>query len=144
MRKLITIILILAMLLPAAALAEDPDPILGRWCMYWDTRPMNEQYNNGKPMMSFLVLDYNLYLYEDNVLYFTSSSMKKDGTFKEEWPAYEGFWLNKGDGKYSVKLLSGTYDAEFDENGRLLVYMTKDVPYPFIRIPSYDFIKENP
>lgn len=143
MKKLITVFLVLALLLPAAAGADDPDPILGRWVMYWDTVPMNKEYNNGEPLMSFLVLDYNLFIYEDNELYFTQNSIKKDGTFKSEWPEYHGYWLPKDDGTYSLRLLNKTYKAEFDNQGRLLVYMSK-TPYPFIRIPSYDYIAENP
>lgn len=36
MRKLITMLLIAAMLLPAAALAEESDPIVGYWYLYID------------------------------------------------------------------------------------------------------------
>jgi hypothetical protein len=36
MRKLITLLLIAALLLPALALAEDPDPIVGPWYSYID------------------------------------------------------------------------------------------------------------
>ena len=141
--KKFLIALILLTFLPLFALAEDPDPIVGRWCVYWDTRPMNEKYNSGKPMMSFLVLDYNLYIFEDNSLYLTQASVKKDGTFKAEWPALDGLWVKSGDNKYTLKFLAKTYTAEFDDQGRLLVYMAS-TPYPFIRIPSYDYFAENP
>lgn len=46
MKKLITVTLILALLLPAAALAEDPDPIVGAWYLYFDSNVMPEFVQN--------------------------------------------------------------------------------------------------
>ena len=143
MKRFLSVFLILVLLIPAASFADDPDPILGRWCVYWDTRPMNEKYNNGDPMMSFLVLDYNLYIFDDNSLYLVQSSINKKGRFSLEYPAAEGLWLKTGENKYTLKLLNKTINAEFDDHGRLLVYFAS-TPYPFIHIPSYDYFSENP
>ena len=42
MKKLITILLILSLLLPAAALAAEPDPIVGCWYLYIDVEKYPE------------------------------------------------------------------------------------------------------
>lgn len=141
MKKLITVILILALLLPAAALA-DSEQFLGRWCYYWDTRPMNEEYNNGKPMMSFLVNNYDFYIYEDGTLYMVAASITKDNKFKLNYPQADGLWIDNGDGTITIRVANNTYKAKLDENGRLLVYMVKDIPYPYYKVPSYDFFAE--
>ncbi len=141
MKKLLTFILILSLLLPAAALA-DPEAFAGRWCFYWDTRPMNEEHNNGKPMMSFLVNNYDLYLYEDGTAYFVAASITKTNTFNLNYPAAEGSWWESADGTIRISVVNSVYKAELDDNGRLLVYMVKDIPYPYYRIPSYDFFAE--
>ena len=142
MKKFLSIVLILALLIPAFAFSEEPDPICGRWSFYWDTRPMNEQYNNGDPMMSFLILGYDLIVFEDNSLQFIMSSIPKDGKFKLQWPAYEGWWMAKDDGTYTLKLTDGKHNAEFDDQGRLLVYIVDNIPYPFYLVPSYDYMSE--
>lgn len=144
MKKLVLFALVLALLLPAASFSEDAaqDPICGRWVFYWDTRPMNEAYNNGEPMLSFLIQDYDLFVFDDNSLQFVMSSLPKNGNFKTEWPTYEGWWMKKDDGTYTLKLTGGKYKAEFDDQGRLLVYIVDTVPYPFISVPNYDYIAE--
>ena len=48
----------------------------------------------------------------------------------------------KDDGTYLLKLTDGKHKAEFDDQGRLLVYFTDDIPYPFTFVPSYDYIAE--
>ena len=144
MKKLIAIILILSMLLPAAALAEDQDPIIGKWSFYWDTRPMNEKYNNGKPMMDFLIHSMDLYFLENNIAYMTMAKMDKSESFKQEWPAMDGVWLMTESGKYVANFKGTKYKIEFDDNDRLMFYMTEKVPYPFTRIPIFDYFAENP
>lgn len=143
MKKLIALALILALALPVLAFADEPtDAICGRWCFYWDTQPMNDEYNGGKPMMSFIVNNYDLYLYADGSAYLVAASIDKNGRFKLNYPASEGVWLANGTDDIRISVLGGPYKACLDEDGRLLVYMAKDIPYPFVRIPSYDFMKE--
>lgn len=147
MKKLLSLILILVVLLPVSALAGDvEDALCGRWCFYWDTRPMNEQFNNGKPMMSFLINNYDFFIYEDGTMFFTSASIDKNGKFKLNYPAADGLWTAPDLEHITIRTMNNTYTAKMDENGRLLVYMVdrEDLPYPFIRIPSYDFMAENP
>ena len=67
MKKLITLILALALLLPSAAsLADDPDPIVGCWYMYYDKK--------FAPELSFAMGDtdkeVSVYLFsEDGLIY---------------------------------------------------------------------------
>ena len=143
MKKLAVLLLALTLLLPAVSFADElEDAICGRWCFYWDTRPMNDQYNNGKPMMSFLVNNYDFYLYEDGTMFFVASSIDKSGKFKLNYPAVDGLWTAKSTDDITIRTLNDTYKAAIDENGRLLVYMVENVPFPFIHVPSYDYMAE--
>jgi hypothetical protein len=142
MKKLITIILILALLLPVAVLAED-DPIVGKWSFYWDTRPMNEQYNNGKPLTSFLVNSMDLYFFADGTAYMTMAYMDTAGKFTQEYPAIDGVWMASGDGEYVANFHGVKYRITFDSEGFLRLYMKENLAYPFIHVPFYDFFAEN-
>lgn len=143
MKKLVAVVLLLALIVPTVAFARDPASVCGKWSFYWDTRPMNETYNNGKPMMSFLVQSMDLYVYDDNTAYLTMASINKSGKFKQEWPAMDGVWMFSGD-KFIFVFNGSKYNAKFDTQGRLLLYMVEDTPYPMYRTPDYDFISENP
>ena len=142
MKKLITIILLLALIVPASAFAVDPDPICGKWSFYWDTRPMNETYNNGKPMMSFLVLSHDLYVYDDNTAYYSMAQIDTSGQFKQYYPAMDGVWTKTDANKYVFVINGKKYEAEIDKDNRLLLYTIQDVPYPFYKITSYDYVTE--
>lgn len=144
-KKLIIAILILALILPAAALMEEAetDPIVGKWSFYWDTRPMNEKYNNGKPLMVFLVQSMDLYFFSDNVAYMTMASLNKSGSFEQEWPAMDGVWMKTGDNEYIANFHGTTYKITFDENGRLMLPMTDKISYPLVKTPFYDYISES-
>ena len=144
MKKLIAIILIVVLALPALAMSDGSTDILGKWSFYWDTRPMNDQYNNGKPMMSFLVLSMDLYFLEDNVAYMSMASMDTRGKFTQERNAMDGVWIETGEGTYTASFMGTKYKMEMDADGRLLFYMTESLPYPFIHVQSYDFFAENP
>lgn len=141
MKKLITITLILALLLPVAVLAED-DPIVGKWSFYWDTRPMNEMYNGGKPLMSFLVNSMDLYFFDDNTAYMTMASMDTSGKFEQSGLLLDGVWTATGSGEYVVIFRGTRYSITLDDKGRLLLYMTSDTAYPFIHVPFYDFFAD--
>ena len=56
MKKLIAVILILAMLLPVAALAEEKDPIVGFWYALYDTiaYPEMKSWINGADYSAFI------------------------------------------------------------------------------------------
>ena len=144
MKKLLAIILIVALLLPFSAFADDSvnDELCGRWCFYWDTRPMNETYNNGKPMMSFLVSNYDFYIYEDGTMSFVSSMVNTDGSFSLNYPAVDGLWIATDADHITIRTMNRTLPARLDASGRLLVYFVEDIPYPFIKVPSYDYFAE--
>lgn len=142
MKKLFAVLLIVALLLPFSVLADSPDVLCGRWVFYWDTRPMNETYNNGNPMMSFLTLSYDLFFHEDGSLSMVSASMDKSGKFTLQYPAADGLWMVSPEGDVTIRTLNNTFKARLDDAGRLLVYFTEEVPYPFIKVASYDFISE--
>ena len=143
MKKFFALLLALALLLSVPAFAEDvTDELCGRWCFYWDTRPMNNTYNNGKPMMSFLINCYDFYIFEDGTFRWTSAYMDTDGTFELNYPAVTGLWAATGRDRIVLTALNKTFNCSLDDSGRLLFYMIDDLPYPFVKIPSYDFIEE--
>lgn len=143
MKRFVCLLFVFVLFLPAISFSGDlEDAICGRWCYYWDTRPMNEEYNNGKPMMSFLINNYDFYLYEDGTMYFVSASIDKNGKFKLNYPAADGLWSANSTDDITIRTMKNTYKAKLDENGRLLVYIVEGIPYPFIRVPSYDFFAE--
>ena len=58
MKKLIALLLILIMILPAASLAEDRDPIVGCWYMYYEKESfpeLAETYNNNDYIIMVLI-----------------------------------------------------------------------------------------
>ena len=143
MKKLLAVFLILALLLPVASFADSvKDELCGRWCFYWDTRPMNETYNNGKPMMSFLINCYDFYIFEDGTFRWTSAHMDTDGSFELNYPAVTGLWAAVSRDRIILTAMGNTYNCSLDDHGRLLFYMVDDLPYPFVKVPSYDFISE--
>lgn len=76
MKKLITIILVLALLLPAAALAADPDPIVGYWYMYYDGVAYPEFVSNFGNYDSFL----DLYFFAEDGTIMLLENAIKDGS----------------------------------------------------------------
>ena len=145
MKRLITVILLLALAMPATASMEGTknEIIIGKWSFYWDTIPMNNEYNNGKPMMKFLVHSMDLYFFDDNIAYMTMASTDTSGAFKQEWPAMDGVWMKTGDNKYTANFHGTSYKITFDENGRLLLPMTDKISYPFVKTPFYDYMSES-
>ena len=92
MKKLITIILILALILPAAALADEKN-VVGCWGTY-------ETLSTGAPAMTML------YLAEDHTCYFLTQM------FGPDEPAigrqYVGTWEMKSDGNVYIKTGNNT------------------------------------
>jgi len=142
MKKVISVFLSFVLLFCSFAFADDlSDEICGRWAFYWDTRPMNEKYNGGKKMMSFVIQSYDLYLLDDYTAYLNSVSSKY-GTFLEmQQPTAEGSW-NDYDGHLTLYILDNTYSMDLDDKGRLLVYFSEKAPYPFLKVEPFDFFAE--
>ena len=100
MKKLITVILILALAVPIVASAGDQDPIIGCWYMYLDAKDMSQDY-----------IDEG-YLYELLILVFTPGGqiLCQKSEFKESSGTvsdinYVGKW-NKNDNEYIISIIS--------------------------------------
>ena len=106
MKRLITIILILALIIPAAAIADDRDPIVRAWYMYYNKfdAPEMESAFKGMDQQSGIY-----FFYEDGVIYISSIAISgKEGT-----PGYVscGKWEKVND-KYIVSIVGiGQGDA---------------------------------
>lgn len=137
MKKLIAVILLLAMTLPAAALSEEPvaSPD-GMWSFYWDARELNESLGS-KNRMSFDIQCYNLYIFDDGSAYMTSVDIR-DGKTDFSMGALSGIWIGDASGM-TVRVGDRTYKAWIDESDRLFLKMTDRMAFIFTRIPSYDY-----
>ena len=121
MKKLIAIILILALLLPAAALAADP--IEGAWYIMLD-------YDDGPQTAETADKDYMFYIMifepSGTISGVSCEASKTTGLFANG--SAVGTWSNNG-GKYTVNVVGiGSNTAEFSGD-RLLVQMTENVWY---------------
>lgn len=121
MKKLITIILILAMLLPAAALAEDRDPIVGSWYMLYDKSLYPEMAANfSNTDLIIMIFSFQ----EDGTVIVTENDIT-NGVSKASG-AVAGKW-EKGDPLYKYSILGmGQGDAYVDEGCIYLNIGTED------------------
>ena len=115
MKRLIAIILILALAVPAAALADDRDPIVRAWYMYYNKldAPEMESAFKGIDQQSCIY-----FFYEDGIIYISSIAISaKDGT-----PGYLscGKW-EKVNGKYNVSIMGIGQGDALIEGDNLLV-----------------------
>lgn len=99
MKKLITVILVLALLLPAAALGSDPDPIVGYWYMFIDLKAYPElsaAYGDYDHLISLYYFDESgvIYLLENDVKAGSASPVFTGG----------GKWEKAQDG-YNVSII---------------------------------------
>ena len=132
MKKLIAVILILALLLPAAALA---DPA-GMWSFYWDARELNESLGS-KNRMSFDIQCYNLYLFDDGSAYMSSCDVL-NGKANFSLGALSGVWIGDNN-DMTIRVGDQTYKAWIDEEDRLFLKMTDKMAFIFTRISSYNY-----
>ena len=112
MKKLITIILILAMLLPAVVLADDLDPIVGCWYMYADKNIIPE-------FMSFYAdadSELSVYYFLENGSVMLLDNIVTNGTGTPTFTPL-GKWEKSGqDYKFSLlQLGEGTLRVSGDE-----------------------------
>lgn len=131
MKRLITIILILALALPAAALA---DPV-GMWSFYWDARELNESLGSNR--MSFDIESYNLYLFDDGSAYMSNCDVV-NGKANFSLGALSGVWVGD-DTELTIRVGDQTYKAWIDENDRLFLKMTSNIAFIFTRISSFNY-----
>lgn len=123
MKKLITITLILALLLPVAVLAEAPDPIVGAWYMMLDYRqgPQTAETKGKKLMILIMIFE------EDGTLsWITSDSDETNGIVVQGETV--GTWSRNGN-NYNVNIIgTGTNRAELTDD-RLLVEVMQNAWY---------------
>lgn len=136
MKKLIALLLILAMV-PAAALADDS--IAGKWSCYFDvTKTTPEE----QKVMDASLIVYDLYLMEDGTAYMASATMMKTEKKPDfSYGALSGVWLSDN-GSIVIRVSDSTYKASIDDDGYMLVYFTKNLPLPFVRIDTTDKMLE--
>ena len=128
MKRLITIILIIALAVPAAAISEN-DPIVGGWYIMFDYNdmPYTDPSVAGKNYMI-----YTLFFEESgSISGFSGESVQGVGFYGSG--STLGTWLKNGD-KYTVNIVGiGIGDATI-ENDRLIVKMTANIYYSMRRL----------
>ena len=102
MKKITTVVLILSLLLPAAALADDTDPIVGAWYVYSGIVDDSQAY-----------YEINVFLFTDDGNVFTSKyDVSKEGKTDVKDYSVIGLWT-KESGKYYVNIgFSGAQEVE--------------------------------
>ena len=141
MKKLITIILILALLLPAAAPAEDQEPIVGCWYVYYSkavTPELATSYQNYDRVIAVYIFN------ADGTITCLEHDYKEGGT---DLPMYNsaGKWGHEGnDYKYSIIGLGE--GKAFVKDGFIylgiqnnMFYLKLRWLYPFNPYQDYDY-----
>lgn len=124
MKKLITIILILALALPALALAEEPDPIVGVWYVMFDyaTYPGSADQTGGRSYMIY-IMKFDT----DGSISAVSTEAMQTGTFQSQGSKV-GTW-EKGENGYTLNVMGmGRNKAELSD-GTLLVQVMENAWY---------------
>ena len=103
MKKLITIIMILAFLLPAAAMAEE-DPIVGAWYLYFDSNvspEFKQNFGNDFIVSVYLFMkDGTILMTETDILDGSSQPMfGSAGKWSKETKDYKYSIVGLGEGK---------------------------------------------
>jgi hypothetical protein len=114
MKKLLTIILAVALILPAAALAEDKDPIVGCWYLCADMSiypEMSYAYGNKD-----LLFDMYNFMQDGTVMVVAFEQTGKEGNAKFQ---LSGRW-EKADDHYIFKIIG---------SGESTIYVKGDLMY---------------
>ena len=134
MKKLLSIILILIILIPSA-FAEKTDPV-GMWSFYWDARKLNEALGS-KNRMSFDIQCYDLYLFDDGSAYMTKCDVL-NGKADFSLGALSGLWIGDAS-EMTIRIEDTTYKAWIDDSGSLFLKMTDAMALIFTKIESYNY-----
>ena len=119
MKKLIAVILILALLLPAAALAADP--IMGAWYIMLDYSAYPAD-SGGKSLLLYVLLFDN-----QGKVFATTTEIMMDNTVNSLGDCV-GEWSNN-DGVYTVSLIGiGTSNPTIEDD-RLIIKMYENIHY---------------
>jgi len=136
MKNLFCVLLIVALILPSACFADDPDPITGAWYIMLDYSeyPQSPETNGKNYMFYILVFEES-----GTISGMSAESTVTTGLFGSA--SAVGTWSNVN-GKYTVNLIGvGSNSAEFD-NDRLLVQMTPNVWYSMQRMNKGDWYSD--
>lgn len=128
MKIIISVLLIVCMLVPAVAFADDQDPITGAWYIMLDYRegPQTSQ-TIGKTYMIYVLF------FEESGSISAVSGEIMEATGLTASGTRVGTWVNSN-GKYTVSIVGiGTYPAEFSGD-RLLVQVTSSAWYSMQRM----------
>ena len=133
MKKLITLLLILAMLLPAAALA-DRDPIVGTWYVYSGIAEKVE-------LRKDIYLEINLFHFaEDGYIFSSTYDISEEGITTAKDYQKIGMWTNDN-GRYYVNIgLKGPQELTCD--GDSLFFPVSDYSIRVHRMTVVNFTKD--
>ena len=142
MKKLFCLFLIVLLVLPSAVFAEDPDPIIGCWYLYYD-KTSTPEMESAFPGSDKVVCVY--LFHENGVVYVTGATIT--GTTGEPEFSSCGKW-EKTDYQYKVSLIGMGEGRSFIENDSLFIevqentgmYMKFYKLYPFN--PYKDYVRK--
>lgn len=123
---------------PSPASVSTSDGPVGKWSFFWDARNLVDSH--GKKVMSFDMLSYDLYLFDDGSAYLTNMDYK-DGQPDFSFGALSGVWLNVGS-EIKIKVGSSSMNATLSNDGRLFVYMNNNTSaWIFNKTPLYNYLE---
>ena len=130
MKKLIAIIMIIALLLPATVLADNPDPIVGAWYIMLNYNDMPYEDKSGSEGKNYMIY---VMIFEDTgaISGISGESLQGIGFYGSGTPI--GTWVNAG-GKYTASVTGIGVINPAIEGDRLIVQMTTNVYYSMRRI----------
>lgn len=134
MKKLLALILIVVLAVPASALAADQDPIVGSWYMYYE-KSLSPEFADLFQNSDFVVCVY--IFTEDGSIVCTES----DITGKSGNPIISaaGKWSNEN-GEYSYSIVGlGTGKALIDEESILVQLQNSNLYMKFRKLIPFDF-----
>ena len=136
MKRLIAIILILALSVPAAALAFDKggtseETVFGKWSVYFDLREYNK---TALQPVDFDVQSLDLYIYENGACYISIFKIKDGAVVPDS--ILSGIWI--GDEKdITMRFGEQVYKASIDYMG-VMTLQTMTVAFKMIRVDAAD------
>jgi len=133
MKKLIVIILALALILPVVSLA-DPDPIVGSWYVFYNASvfPETQSWMNNNDA------GYWIYIFDESgdIYYYT---MMRSGLVFTPQSGQIGKWIKK-DNEYSISKLGygEGFRAYFDGTDLFAQFGTNSTFYRLRRMDAFD------
>lgn len=128
MKKLIAVFLLLVLIVPAAVSADEQDPIIGCWYMYYVSSDYAFSSNNEDMIALFILSD-------NHVIKNINLTFKEDGTIeKKEFIA--GQWSKEEETYFFSIIEDGTKEVFLNEN--TLTFNLFGVSYTTNRMLHYD------